>query len=87
MDRPESFSLGWFTEKCPLAWNPPNTQIRGGRLCTTWAHPWCCLPQEGFLGALLASLMTQGFLVPGPFLPVGQAGVPQGVSYGEPGGP
>lgn len=41
---------------------PPNTQIRGGRLFTTWALPWCCLPQEAFLGALLASLMTR---VPG----------------------
>lgn len=40
-----------------------------------WAQHWCRLPQEAFLDAQLASVMTQKLLVPGLPLPGGHVGV------------
>ena len=58
-------------EMCLLASNPD----QGGRPRSSWAQHWCCLPQEAFLDAPLASLMTQRLLVPTLAFPGGQVGV------------
>lgn len=87
MDRPESFSLGWFTEKCPLAWNP-SQHPNQGREAVHHLGPSLVLPPAVRFPGCPAGISNDSG-VPGawPFLPVGQAGMPQGVSYREAGGP
>lgn len=49
-----------------------------------WAQHWCRLPQEAFLDAQLASVMTQRLLVPGLPLPGGHVGVRRlGARHGQ----
>ena len=55
-----------------MAWSPNQGRKT---VLIPWAQHWCRLPQEAFLDAQLASLMTQRLLVPGLPLPSGHVGM------------
>lgn len=87
MERLESFSQGWFSKRCPLAWNPSPAPKLGERGCIHLGSA-LVLPPTGSLPGYPAGISNDWkFLVPGPALPDGQVGMSEGGSYGERGGP